>query len=132
MRVVIDTNVFFSSFYGGNPRRIIDLWKTGAITLCFSGPILEEYLEVLDRAFAGEPEREEIASLLLGSFNSVFTARPARIDIQKLDPYDVKFIECAVSLQAEWIVTGDRGLLRIGRYGRTRIVNPAQFLQNLS
>lgn len=26
MRVVIDTNDFFSSSYGGNPRKVIDLW----------------------------------------------------------------------------------------------------------
>lgn len=26
MRVVIDTNVFISSFFGGNPRKVIDYW----------------------------------------------------------------------------------------------------------
>ena len=27
IKVVIDTNVFVSSFFGGNPRKVIDLWK---------------------------------------------------------------------------------------------------------
>jgi len=131
MRVVVDTNVFFSSFYGGNPRKVIDLWRTGEITLCLSAPVLDEYLEVLDRAFSGEPERDEIAALLLQGFQSVFTAKPVQLRISKLDPDDVKFIECAVSLQADWIVTGDRGLLRIGRYGRIRIAKPAEFVRNI-
>ena len=49
MRVVIDTNVFISSFFGGNPRKIIDLWRKEKITLCLSGDILEEYTKVLKR-----------------------------------------------------------------------------------
>jgi len=39
MRVVIDTNVFVSSFFGGTPRKIIDLWKNRDITLCLSRDI---------------------------------------------------------------------------------------------
>ena len=49
MRVVLDTNVFVSSFFGGNPRAVIDLWKTGSLTLCLSQDILDEYIEVLRR-----------------------------------------------------------------------------------
>ena len=25
----MDTNVFVSSFFGGNPRKVVDLWKSG-------------------------------------------------------------------------------------------------------
>jgi putative PIN family toxin of toxin-antitoxin system len=49
IRVVVDTNVFISSFFGGNPRKIIDHWKSGEITLCLSKPIIDEYIEVLRR-----------------------------------------------------------------------------------
>jgi len=31
MKMVIDTNVFVSSFFGGHPRRIIDLWREGRL-----------------------------------------------------------------------------------------------------
>lgn len=51
-RVVVDTNVFVSSFFGGNPREVIDLWKTGRVTLCLSAPIVEEYMAVLKKARA--------------------------------------------------------------------------------
>ncbi len=47
IRVVVDTNVFVSSFFGGNPRKVMDLWKTGEVTLCLSKPIVGEYVEVL-------------------------------------------------------------------------------------
>ena len=49
MRIVLDTNVFISSFFGGNPRTIIDLWKDGRLTLCLSQDIFDEYIEVLRR-----------------------------------------------------------------------------------
>ncbi len=77
----------------------------------------------------GEPEREELAGLLEGGLHSVFTARPAELAIVNLDPDDVKFIECAVTLTAEWIVTGDRELQNLRKYGRVRIGSPKQFLQ---
>ena len=44
IRVVVDTNIFVSSFFGGNPRKIIDLWKTGEVALCLSRPIVDEYI----------------------------------------------------------------------------------------
>ena len=63
-RVVIDTNVFVSSFFGGNPRRIIDLWKTGKVILCLSRPIIEEYVDVLRRlGLQNEKELDELLSL---------------------------------------------------------------------
>jgi predicted nucleic acid-binding protein len=40
MKVVIDTNVLVSSFFGGKPLEVINLWKNGKITLCLSKDIL--------------------------------------------------------------------------------------------
>ncbi|MDW7761998.1 MAG: PIN domain-containing protein, partial [Acidobacteriota bacterium] len=64
MKAVIDTNIFVSSFFGGNPRKIIDRWKTGGLTLCLSAPILEEYAAVLRRlGLEGEDELRELLDL---------------------------------------------------------------------
>ena len=49
MRVVIDTNVFVSSFFGGTPRQLIEHWFSGRLTLCVSKPVLKEYFDVLGR-----------------------------------------------------------------------------------
>ncbi|MFN3740796.1 MAG: putative toxin-antitoxin system toxin component, PIN family [Thermodesulfovibrionales bacterium] len=62
MRVVIDTNVFVSSFFGGKPKKVIDLWKDGKISLCLSKGILDEYIEVLIRL--GMKEEKELEALL--------------------------------------------------------------------
>jgi predicted nucleic acid-binding protein len=49
MNVVVDTNIFVSSFFGGHPRKIIDRWKEGRITLCLTREIINEYTSVLVR-----------------------------------------------------------------------------------
>lgn len=62
MRTVIDTNVFISSFFGGNHRKVIDLWMNGSITLCLSRAILDEYVEIFERF--GLEDEGEIKELL--------------------------------------------------------------------
>ncbi|MBU4313528.1 MAG: putative toxin-antitoxin system toxin component, PIN family, partial [Actinobacteria bacterium] len=72
MKVVIDTNIFISSFFNkkGNPRKIINLWKEEKIQLCISSEILEEYLEVLSRlGLAGEPELKGLLNLFKKQVN---------------------------------------------------------------
>jgi uncharacterized protein len=132
VRVVIDTNVFVSSFFGGKPRLIIDHWKDQKITLCLSEAILEEYLDVLVRmGLAGEPEFEELKALFRGGFNLVFAAKLPHLAITGLDPGEIKFIECAAALDAELIITGDKGFLEIASYQGIRIINPDRFLEEL-
>lgn len=129
MRVVIDTNIFVSSFLGGNPRRIIDLWKKGHLTLCLSKDILDEYFEVLQRiGLKNEEELKEILSLLSKGVNIIFTAKTPKIKVVKDDPDDDKFIECAVALKAEVIVSGDKAVKEIGDYMGIRILSPRQFV----
>jgi putative PIN family toxin of toxin-antitoxin system len=130
MKVVIDTNIFVSSFFGGNPRKTIDLWKKGKIGLCLSKDILEEYVDVLQRVGLKEEEEiEELLSLLAKGVNIIFTTRTTKIKVVKDDPADDKFIECAVALKTEIIVTGDKILKAVGEYMGIKILTPQQFLK---
>ncbi len=130
MKVVIDTNIFVSSFFGGNPKKVIDLWKNGKITLCVSKDILDEYIRVLQRiGLDEEHEIEEILSLFGKGFNILFTTKTSEIRVVKDDPDDDKFVECAVALKAEAIITGDRHLGKLGEFRGIRIVTPLEFLK---
>jgi putative PIN family toxin of toxin-antitoxin system len=133
MKAVLDTNVFVSSFFGGNPRQVIDLWKTGELTLCLSKDVLDEYVAVLERLFGSEKaELKELLYLLAKGPNLPFTIRTPKLHIVDEDPDDDKFIACAVALKAEYLVTGDKALLRTGSYGNVRILTPADFLKERS
>ncbi len=129
-KAVIDTHVFVSSFFGGNSRKIIDLWKNEEIVLCLSKDILDEYLEVLQRiGLKDESEIEELLFLFSKGFNILFTSKTAKIRVVKEHPDDDKFIECAVALKAEMIVTGDKALKAMGNSMGIRILNPLEFLK---
>ena len=129
MKVVIDTNVFVSSFFGGNPRKVIDFWKKGKIILCLSKDILDEYVGVLQRiGLKEEEEIEELLSLFAKGFNIVFTTKTPKIKAVKDDPDDDKFIECSVALKAEVIITGDKALRTMSEYMGIKILTPQQFL----
>jgi uncharacterized protein len=130
MRVVVDTNIFVSSFFGGDPRKIIDLWKKGEISLCLSKDVLDEYVDVLQRIGLGnEKEIEELLSLFAKGINIFFTTKTPQIKAVKDDPDDDKFIECAIALKAEVIITGDKALKAINEYMGIKILTPQQFLK---
>ena len=130
MRVVVDTNVLVSSFFGGNPRKIIDLWKQGQITLCLSPEIVDEYFEVLQRlGLRSEKEPDEILSLFARGFNCIFTAKTLDLSIVPVDPDDDKFFECAVALKAQYIISGDSAVLQVGNYMGIQVTTPKEFLR---
>lgn len=129
LKVVIDTNVFISSFFGGVPKEIINLWKNGKIILCLSQEIIEEYLNVLNRL--GLKDQKEIVSLtklFAEGYNSIFTAKTPILAVVTDDPDDNKFLECAVALDSKIIISGDKHLKDIKKYIDIKILSPRKFI----
>ena len=129
LKVIIDTNVFISSFFGGIPREIINLWKDGKIVICLSQNIIEEYLGVLNRlGLKNQKEINNLTKLFAEGYSSIFTAKTPNIEIVKNDPDDNKFIECAVALDGKIIVSGDKHLKDIKKYVDIDIMAPKEFI----
>ena len=127
---MVDTNVFVSSFFGGNPRKIIDQWKNSQVVLCLSKPIIDEYIEVLQRlGLHNEQELNELLRLFARGFHVLFSVKTPELQLVHEDPDDNKFIECAVALKAEFIISGDRHLTVIQDYMGIKIVTPKEFLE---
>jgi hypothetical protein len=126
----VDTNVFISSFFGGNPRKIIDLWKQDKLQLCLTQAIIEEYIEVLLRLGLNDrSEIKELLALFSKGGNTIFTSATNPVSIVLNDPDDNKFIECAVALEALHIISGDKHLLKINKYLNIKIISPLVFLE---
>ncbi len=129
LKVVIDTNVFISSFFGGIPREVIDFWKSGKITLCLSQEIIEEYIDVLNRlGLKDKKEIQKLTRLFAESYNSIFTIATPNLNIVEDDPDDNKFIECAVALDSKIIISGDKHLKNIKKYIDIHILSPKEFV----
>lgn len=45
------------------------------------------------------------------------------------DPTDDRFLECAVEAGADYLVSGDVHLLRLGQYAGVQILSPGAFVQ---
>ncbi|MBD3391494.1 MAG: putative toxin-antitoxin system toxin component, PIN family [Chitinivibrionales bacterium] len=128
MKVVVDTNIFVSSFFGGLPKKIIDMWKEGKLTLCLTNEVIDEYIDVLTRmGLGGTSEMGELLSLFRTGHNCLFTSKTPSLSISE-DPDDDTFIEAAVAHDAVSIVSGDKHLKEIGKYAGIAIVSPRVFL----
>lgn len=126
LKVIIDTNIIISSLWGGNPKEIINLWQKNLIILICSEKIIKEYLNVLSR-FKIE---ENINNWSNEFFNkSVIVVPKKEITIIKDDPTDNIFIEAAITGKADYIISGDKHLLKIRKYKKTKIINAATFLK---
>ena len=131
-KVVIDTNIFISSFFGGLPRKVIDEWKNGKIQLCLSQEIIEEYLEVLNRLGLRDIlEIKKLTKLFAEGYNSIYTSKTPDINIVDDDPDDNKFIECAVALDCKIIISGDKHLRKIKKYVDIEMLSPKEFLDKI-
>ena len=132
MKVALDTNVFVSSVFGGLPRQVVGLWFDGRITLCLSEPIVAEYQRVL-REIGAVSESEERA--LIEAFASgegvLYTADPPPIEGASSDPDDDKFLECALELESDFVVSGDSDLLELGSYMGIPTLTPREFLERI-
>jgi len=128
-RLVVDTNVLLSSFLAlGPPRQVLNRIRDGLDLLCLSQPILQEYLSILRRAGVHRSLVESFLLLLQDPWRAVVVVPTRRVDIIREDPPDNMFLECALEARADYIVSGDRHLKRIGRFGGIDILSPRGYL----
>jgi len=133
----LDTNLFISALLTakGNPARILNRWKAGYFDLVISLPILKEtkrvilYPKIRKRLNWTDGEINEFL-LGLAQF-SFMVSGESKVDVIKDDPTDNKYLACALEGNADYIVTGDQHLLRVGEYKGTKIISPKEFLDIL-
>ncbi|MCZ7395109.1 MAG: putative toxin-antitoxin system toxin component, PIN family [Candidatus Methanoperedens sp.] len=125
LNFVFDTNVLVSALIStmGNPALLLD--KAGKnYTLFISKDILTELEAVISRDKFGFKE-EEVNTIIeaIISFSEVINPE-IKLDVIKSDPDDNKILECAVACGASYIVSGDRHLLELKKYGKIKIITP--------
>lgn len=129
MKVVFDTNVFVSAFIvpGGKGEEALLLAQRRKVDLYTSVPILTETTRILRTKF-NQPERDVLAALKQIS-RAATIVRPARTVSVLEDLPDNRILECAVSAQADLVVTGDHHLLALKEFEGVPLVRLADFLR---
>ncbi|MEW6162873.1 MAG: putative toxin-antitoxin system toxin component, PIN family [Nitrospirota bacterium] len=129
-KVVIDTNIFISAFgWGGKPLKVIELLETGVIKNCISEEILGELCTALSYPKLGFPQKLQSDTLeFVLAYSDIYEIKE-HLNITP-DPRDNKFIECALSAKAKFIITGDKGLLSIKQFRGIKTITPEEFLKS--
>jgi putative PIN family toxin of toxin-antitoxin system len=137
MRVVADTNTIVSGLlWTGSPRHVIDAARRGDLELCTSAALLEELEDVLQRPKLAR--RLALTGLdrgaLLLRYEALATViEPAVVQPFVLaDPDDDAVISCAVTAQADVIVSGDKHLLDLQQYQNIPILTAAELVQRIA
>ena len=132
MRIVLDTNVLISGiFFSGPPHQILKAWRRGQVQILISPAILEEYGKVANQ-LASQFKSIDIVPLLelVTVYSEMVLAKEMPLAISE-DPSDQKFLECAVSGKADAIVSGDKHLVKMGRFQNIPIYRPRNFIERL-
>ena len=108
MRVVIDTNILLPSL---SPRSkshwlFADLLAE-RFTLCVTTDILNEYSEIFEQKL-GVQARDAVMDLLETLPNLLLVDKFYFWQAIEQDPDDNKFVDCAISAQAKYLVTDDK------------------------
>ncbi len=129
MRVVADTNILISALmFDGLPGRILQLGLEKRFRLVASKALLDELEEKLVAKFGvSEADSRTVRSKL--ELAGELVEPEFALHVVKDDPDDNRVLECAIAGKAEFIVSGDRHLLRVGEYEGISIVTVRQFLE---
>ena len=139
IKVVLDTNVFVSSLLvaAGLPAQILDAWRERQFLLIICPAIIAEVRDTMDyprirRKYPITDDDvarwvtllERDALVVSGDVTVVAGAVPD-------DPSDEMVLACAVEVEADVIVSGDRHLLDVGSYQSIPILTAREFLSSL-
>jgi len=138
---VIDTNIFINALFGRGffrfDEKILDLEEQGIIKFGFSRHTLNELYKILARKIEENNifECSEFYQLLheIITRSKYIEAAPKIKDKLSSDPGDQYFIELAVTLRADYLVTNDKtnGLLKLGTYQEVMILTPEKLVKRI-
>ena len=133
MRIVIDTNVLVSAFLSPHdaPAQVFRQYELDAFDLLVSEPILTEYQQALNypkvQAYH-QLSHTEVATAIEEFGRAAIVVTPQVSVHPKLaDKDDIKFFDCAVAGEAEYIVSGDRLVQGVGAYKGIQVLSPSLF-----
>jgi putative PIN family toxin of toxin-antitoxin system len=132
-RLVLDTNVVVSAFLAprGNENKVLRLALSSDHKLCISQAILDEYLRIL-----GKPKLKlrprDIEDFHASLKQRASWIRPEHRLHVSPDESDNRFLECAETIEAEFLITGAGNKRHFPEVWKgTKIVNAREFLEQV-
>lgn len=133
-RIVLDTNCLIQSIpYKSRYHKVWMSFVKGENTLCVSNEIIEEYAEVLHRLTDYETADYVVKTILNSPFVELITPY-FHFNLITADLDDNKFVDCAISANAHYIVTNDHhyDVLKSINFPNVNVINIKQFCLELN
>lgn len=132
LKIILDTNVLLVSISSKSPYHwIFEKLLEGAFELGITSDILMEYEEVIGRKYNSSVAKDVIRTLLaLPNVQQVIVYY--KWNLIKSDADDDKFVDCAVSYNANGIVTQDKhfNILKAIDFPKINIISIHEFKSN--
>ena len=127
-RVIIDTNLWISFLLGKKYTFLDFLFKNSQNVLLFSKELLDEFVEVSTRTkfkryFSAKDLQDLITNI---KTHGEFVLVTSTVTICR-DPKDNFLLSLAKDGKASFLITGDKDLLEIRRFGKTKILTATEF-----
>ena len=131
LKVILDTNILISATYWfGNPKYVFDLALAGQIRVFTTQKLLEEYKASIIRDFAETSEGAEEKVKVILSVSGIVEPKEKVFICEDKD--DNKVIEAALEAKADYIISGDKHLLRLIEFRGIRIVPAQEFIETIA
>jgi len=107
-RIVLDTNCLIQSVHlKGKYHKVWISLFDGSNIMCVSNEIIEEYHEILQRLTNNKVANYVINAIIYNPY-TIFITPYYKFNLIHSDPDDNKFVDCAISAGAKYIVTNDK------------------------
>ena len=130
MKIVIDSNIFISSFFwGGNPNEVFEKVINGFDELFITDEIIKEIISVMsDSKFTVNIADIEDYIKIIEKYSKNIESKNVSVFISR-DQDDNKILQCAYDGNVDYIITGDKDLLVLKEYESIKIMNPKDYLE---
>ena len=132
-RIVLDTNSLMQCVSRRSAYH--ELWLScfdGRNKLCVTTEILEEYTEILER-YTSPLFTSLVIDSITGNVHTLFFTPYYRFNLITADPDDNKFVDCAITANAKYIVTEDHhyNILRTIAFPKVDIIRLDDVMKTL-
>jgi len=127
MKAVFDTNVLVAAFVTeGVCAKLLGRARRKQLDLVISLFILKEFENVLLKKFSASKEQIRTATKLISEAAQIVSHESMVSGICR-DPDDDQILSCALSAEADYLVTGDMDLLELKEFHGIKILTPGAF-----
>lgn len=129
-RVILDTNILVSALvFGGKPEQILKSALENKIQVIISPILLAEFTDIIHKKFPLSTHDFQLLEVEISDLFEVINPSNT-INVLSDDP-DNRVLEAAVEGGCQYIISGDKGLLKLKTYEGINILTADEFLTTI-